>query len=161
MFSNGFAFLIYRSPWWIRVTGVCMKVATIPLKFATEHDIDQQAAYRDIAFKIKQYFHFFVLVRKTLKFFIWIGEPDRYHLGSLACDLFWCQSRVGVSRYRQLISSSNWSSKRAYDINSDPLIGVTQIASFVLTHSIISYNFFGLVGSFKLLVKLVLFLSYC
>jgi hypothetical protein len=47
-----------------------MKVATIPLKFATEHDIDQQAAYRDIAFKIKQYFHFFVLVRKTLKFFI-------------------------------------------------------------------------------------------
>jgi len=47
-----------------------MKVATIPIKFATEHDIDQQAAYRAIAFKIKQYFHLFVLVRKTLKFFI-------------------------------------------------------------------------------------------
>jgi hypothetical protein len=41
-----------------------MKVATIPLKFATEQDIVQQAAHRAIAFAIKQYFHFFVLTKK-------------------------------------------------------------------------------------------------
>ena len=34
-----------------------MEIATISFKFATEHDIDQQAGHRAIALAIKQYFH--------------------------------------------------------------------------------------------------------
>ena len=54
--SNGFVVLIYPS-WSIRLTGVCVEIATISFKFATEHDIDQQAGHRAIALAIKQYFH--------------------------------------------------------------------------------------------------------